>query len=420
MKYFKKTLIKLSLLLFLLFAPFNITQANDVNVYFFHGDGCPHCAAEKDYLEKLKNQTDLKFNLREYEIWYDQENTALLSELAENQNWNITGVPFTIIGNETFTGYLDDASTGESIKNAITNCNTNICQDPVAEFIGQRSLSLKDSNSKNNALSSNIKNTKKADPNNTNKGIPDTISLPLFGELNTKNLSLPLITIIIAAIDGFNPCAMWVLIFLISMLLGIQNKRRRWILGGTFIIASGAVYFMFLAAWLNIILFIGFVAWVRIAIGVVAIGTAAYSIRDYFTNPHAVCKVTDNEKRKNTFEKLKQFVHEKNLFLALGGIIILAAAVNLVELICSAGLPAIFTQILVLSNLPTWEYYSLMLLYILIFMLDDMIIFGLAMKTLEIKSISSKFTRYSSLIGGIIMLILGILLLFKPELLMFG
>ena len=211
---------------------------------------------------------------------------------------------------------------------------------------------------------------------------------------------------------------MWVLVFLIGMLLGMKDKKRRWILGTAFIASSGLVYFFFLAAWFQLFSFLTFIPFIKPAIGLLATVAGVYYLREYFINKEAACKVTSGGKRKLIFEKLKRFCNEKHFWLALGGIIVLAAAVNLVELVCSAGLPAIFTQILTLSNLPMWQNYALMILYIVIFMLDDMIVFGVAMKTLELKTISAKYSRFSNLIGGIIMLILGILLIFKPGWLM--
>jgi hypothetical protein len=200
---------------------------------------------------------------------------------------------------------------------------------------------------------------------------------------------------------------MWVLLFLISLLLGMKDKKRRWILGITFIVASAFVYFLFMAAWLNLILFIGFIIWVRIAIGLVAIGGGGYNLREFFINKESGCKVTGDEKRRAIFEKLKNITQQKQFLLALSGIILLAFAVNLVELICSAGLPVIFTQILTLSNLPPWQYYAYMLLYIFIFMIDDLFVFFTAMITLEVTGISTKYTRASHLIGGVLMIIIG-------------
>jgi len=193
-----------------------------------------------------------------------------------------------------------------------------------------------------------------------------------------------------------------------------------WIFGITFLAASAFVYFMFMAAWLHLFLFIGFVIWVRIAIGIVALWAGYYNLKEYFTNPAGGCKVTGEEKRRQIFDSLKKIIQEKNFLVGLVGLIALAFAVNMVELICSAGLPVVYTQILAAANLPIWLYYSYLLLYIFIFMLDDLIVFFVAMYTLQLTGISSKYSRASHLIGGAIMLLLGILLILKPEWLMFG
>jgi len=193
-----------------------------------------------------------------------------------------------------------------------------------------------------------------------------------------------------------------------------------WILGTAFIVASSAVYFFFMAAWLNLILFIGFLVWVRIAIGLVALFGGGYNLKEFFTNPQSGCKVTGSEKRRKVFEKIRSITHEKSFYLALGGIIILAFAVNLVELICSAGIPAIYTQVLALSHLAKWQYYLYILLYIFFFMIDDLFVFFVAMITLQTTGITTKYTHWSHLIGGILMMIIGLLLIFKPAWLMFG
>ena len=248
----------------------------------------------------------------------------------------------------------------------------------------------------------------------------ESLSLPILGTIQTANLSLPVLSIIMGLLDGFNPCAMWTLLFLITLLLGMKDKKRMWILGITFIVASAFIYFLFLTAWLNFFLILGFVFWVRIVIGLIAIGVGIYNLRDYQKNKDGACEVTGNEKRRKTFDKLKNITHEKKFILALGGIILLAFAVNLIELVCSAGLPAIYTQILSISNLSPGQHYSYILIYILFFMIDDLIVFAIAMITLQAVGIQSKYARLSRLIGGILMLIIGGLLLFKPEILMFG
>jgi hypothetical protein len=200
----------------------------------------------------------------------------------------------------------------------------------------------------------------------------------------------------------------------------MENRVKMWILGTTFIVTSGLIYFLFLAAWLNFFLFVGYIFWVRAMIGFLALGVGAYYLHDYRKNREGACKVTGGEKKKKVFERIKEVVQTKNFAFAMVGIMILAIAVNMVELVCSAGLPAVYTQVLSLSGFPVWQYYLYLIFYILIFMLDDLVVFGIAMITLRSIGLSGKYARLSHLIGGIIMLIIGILLLFKPEWLMFG
>jgi hypothetical protein len=246
------------------------------------------------------------------------------------------------------------------------------------------------------------------------------VVLPIMGEMELRDLSLPVLTLILALLDGFNPCAMWTLLFLISLLLGMEDRRRMWVLGVAFIMSSAAVYFLFLSAWLNLFLFLGYVFWVRVVIGLVALGAGIYYLRDSVVNRQGGCKVMGDEKRQKMFMKIRGIAQRPQFWLALGGIIMLAVAVNMVELLCSAGLPAIYTQVLSMAKLASWQYYLYLVTYVLVFMLDDLLVFMVAMVTLKAVGVESKYARYSHIVGGVLMLVIGLLLLFKPEWLMFG
>lgn len=403
-----KRLTKIFLVLLTLFFIVKpvFAQEKKVNIYFFWGEGCPHCAEEEPFLEKLEEKYP-EVTVLDFETWTSSENRKLLVEVGKKLNTNISGVPFTVVGEKHFTGWLNEETTGKGIEDAVICMLEDKCHDVVGEIlIPQQTEEKKDELTK--------------EEEEQKLSILGELTLPIVGKINPKNFSLPVLTIILGGLDGFNPCAMWTLIFLIGLLLGMEDKNKRWILGITFIVASAFVYFLFMAAWLNLILFIGFIVWVRILIGLVALGGGGYNLKEFFTNKDNTCKVTGSEKRQAVFEKLKNITHQKNFLIALGGIILLAFAVNLVELICSAGLPVIFTQILSLSNLSKWQYYAYMLLYIFVFMLDDLFIFFAAMITLQMTGISTKYSRISHLVGGILMFIMGLLLIFKPELLMFG
>ncbi|HDQ88642.1 MAG TPA: hypothetical protein ENN92_00630 [candidate division WWE3 bacterium] len=371
-----------------------------INAYFFWGEGCPHCAQEEAFLEGLqKEYSNLK--IHSFEIYKNRKNALLLQKVGRALSTDVSGVPFLVIGDIAFAGYSPNI-TAPKIRSQVEECFLNTCSDPVASLLEVTPEEPPLERSKNSDSSEH------------------SINVSIIGLVNLDSLSLPLLSVLLGFLDGFNPCAMWVLLFLISMLIGMENKKRRWILGMAFIVASAFVYFIFMAAWLNLILFLGFLVWVRLAIGGVALAGGGYSLKEFFTNKDAGCKVTGAENRQKIFQGIKTTVTENNFWLALGGIVVLAFMVNLVELICSAGLPAIFTQILALNNLAPWQYYFYIFVYIFFFMLDDLVVFFISMKTLEMTGITTKYTRASRLIGGILMLLIGLLIIFKPEVLMFG
>ena len=226
---------------------------------------------------------------------------------------------------------------------------------------------------------------------------------------------------LIGLVDGFNPCAMWVLLFLISMLIGMKNKKRMWSLGITFLLTSALIYLFFMIAWLNVATFLTSVVFVRILLGIVAIIGGLFNLYGYFKNrKNSGCTVVNDKKRNKIFDKIKNFTQEKNFFLALIGVIVLAMSVNIVELACSAGLPVMFIEILSLNHLTVFEEAVYIFLYMLFFLIDDLIIFFIAMTTMHVTGFSTKYGKLSKIIGGILLLLIGLLLIFKPNWLMFN
>lgn len=357
-------------------------QAREVVLEFFWAQGCPHCAHQKEFLVDLKAKYP-NLVIQDYEISQNSSHALLLQQRGRDLGADVSGVPFTVVGNKYVTGFRDDATTGQEIETLIV------------QAMGYEAGPV------------------------TPKPAAPSLKLPVLGEVNLASLSLPVLTFLIALMDGFNPCAMWTLLFLISLLLGMKDRRRMWLLGLAFIVTSALVYFLFLSAWLNLFLFIGMITWVRIGIALVALAAGGIYLRDYYQN-RTGCAVAGNESRQKVFGRLREITANKQLIVALAGIILLAIAVNLIELICSAGLPAIYTQVLSLSHLPMWQYYLYLIFYVFIFMLDDLFIFFTAMLTLKAVGIETKYARVSKLVGGILMVLIGMLLLFKPSLLMFG
>lgn len=396
-----------------------------INIHLFYGNGCPHCAAEEEFLsDYLKDRTDVK--LYKYEIWYDSHNQELLSKVQKEMGTtNKNGVPFTVIGKKTIVGYADGV-TDEQIKDAINYYLNNDYRDYAGEITGKvKKVEVKEDTIKDESKTEDKKENKieKADDTKDSDQTDENVTVPVLGEINAKKVSLPILAVVLGFVDGFNPCAMWILIFLITMLFNMKDRKKMWILGLTFILTSGIVYLMFMLAWLNLATFISKIAFIRLLIAVIALVVGLINVYKYIDSlkkKDEGCDVVDKKDRKKIMEKIISITHEKKFIIALLGIMVLAASVNIIELMCSIGIPLLFTQILAMNNLSTFGYMIYMFIYIFFFLIDDIVIFVISMVTLKVTGLSTKYTKYSHLVGGIIMLIIGLLLIIKPELLMFN
>ncbi len=378
-------------------SPSAAAPSKPFNVYLFTAKGCLHCLDAKKFLGDLQTRYP-HIRIVELELTGSQENQALFQQLAARLRLDLGGAPCIVIGAQPFVGWQDEKTTGAALEAAIRQAG----EQPPLDVIAS------------------LRTSDKPLPEPPTLQIPPILTLPLIGAVETRHLSLGLLTVILGALDGFNPCAMWALVFLIGLLLGMENRSRMWALGSLFIASSGLVYFFFMAAWLNILLFLGLVFWIRLVIGVVALVAAGVNLREYFLNKAGTCALEGGKKRAGVMAKIKSAIEHQSLLLAAGGIFLLGMAVNLVELFCSAGLPVVYTQILSLSRLPAWQYYLYLALYIFVFMLDDLIVFVVSMLTLQHFGLTTRYKRVSNLVGGVVLLAVGLLLIFRPEFLMFG
>jgi len=387
----------------------SVSAKNKITMYFFHGDGCPHCAAEEKFIEE--NEEIFKdVKIVKYEVWKNKDNMDFLKKVASKFDFEAKSIPFNVIGNTVITGFSESAGTENKIINTIYYYQDHDYVDYVKEVL--------DDNMDVVELNQDaISYTRKGEEDKTH-----VIKVPLLGEVNLENISLGFATVLIGLIDGFNPCAMWVLLFLISVLIGMKDKKRMLIIGFTFLLASALVYMAIMLSWINIVVKVSTSILFRNIIAVIALIGGIINLRGYVKSlkDDSGCEVVDDKKRKKIFTKIKKFTKEKSLGLALIGVIGLAVSVNIVELACSAGLPLVFSELLAINNIKGIASLMYVLLYILFFLIDDIVVFSIAMFTMEATGISTKYNKYSHLIGGIIMLIIGILLIVKPGWLMFN
>jgi len=376
-----KKLIFIFLFLFFIFSGFNFAfaQSEKVQIDFFYSAICPHCKAEEKFLDELeKKYPDLE--IKRYEVFYDAGNQKVFDEFYNKHNvpQNERGyVPATFTPTKYFIGFNDKIA--EEIESCLVECF------------------------------------------GTGTVVSQKIKIPILGEIDTSKTSILALTAIFGTLDGFNPCAMWILVVLVSMLLAAKSRKKIALVGGTFIFAEGLLYFLFMAAWLNVFFALSFVSIIRILIGIFGIIFGIWRIRDFLTWKPGVCKVTEETKsQEKILDRINKVLKPAAVPATILGVIALAFSVNLVEFLCSAGFPVMYTKILSGQGLSTIQYYLYLFLYIIFYMLDDLIVFGVAFFTLNRFGFSDKYNKYSTLVAGILILILGTLLILKPEILMFG
>ncbi len=335
--------------------------------------GCPHCEAAKTFLDELRReQPSLRIVL--YDIAEDPAARQRLATLAKDRGITTVGVPTFLIGKEIIVGFRSSDTTGAEIRAKLQQ-NVPGAAHSTAE----------------------------------------SIETGWFGPLRVHDLGLPLFTIVIGLLDGFNPCAMWVLLFLLSLLVNLQDRRKMALIAGTFVLVSGLVYFAFMAAWLNMFLVIGLSRAVQIGLGGIALFIGVVNVKDFFALHHGLSLSIPESAKPGLYARIRRILQADNLAGSLVGVIILAGLVNMIELLCTAGFPAVYTQILTMQQLPTWTYYGYLGLYNLAYILDDGLMVTIAVVTLSRRKLQEGAGRWLKLASGLVMAGLGAVLLLAPE-----
>jgi hypothetical protein len=243
----------------------------------------------------------------------------------------------------------------------------------------------------------------------------ERVETALFGTLSVSNLGLPLFTLAMGLLDGFNPCAMWVLLFLLSLLVHIQNRKRMVLIAGTFVLVSGAVYYAFMAAWLNVFLLIGISTALRWVLGGMALAIGGLNVKDFFIWQRGFSLSIPDSSKPDLYARMRAVLATDRLLPALVAVASLAVMVNFIELLCTAGFPAIYTAILVQQDLSPINYYAYLGLYILGYLADDSLMVATAVIALSSRKLTEQTGRWLKLISGVVMLGLGGMMILRPE-----
>ncbi len=511
----KSALLAIALLMLI---PHGYAQKNalkKVQVYFFWGDGCPHCEHEKPFLEELQKKYP-QVEVKSFETWYNRDNAKLYADLAQAYGRKSSGVPATFAGDKMWIGYRDE--TGRQIERKVQEClNAGACADPLARlkappaqseitdfpetvspghpvcvhvflleecyqcnnvlsffkflqnkhnielklhdissdrekvlyekfkeiyglkqaslpavFIGERVLIGE--NSIAEFLESQIERCAEEGclcPTARVQGAlpvmpwideatPDDsseISLPFFGKVDTSAFSLPLLTIILGGLDGFNPCAFFVLFMLLSMLVHARSRGKMLLIGGVFVFFSAFIYFIFMAAWLNLFLLLGQLRIITLIAGAIAVVFALINIKEFFYFGRGVSLTIPQSAKPKLFERMRGLLKSTSTLAVLTGTVVLAILANTYELLCTAGFPMVFTRALTLHSLPVAQYYAYLVLYNLVYVIPLAIIVLIFAVTLGGRKLTERQGQILKLISGMMMLGLGGSLLIRPSLL---
>lgn len=384
-----------------------------VVIYFFWGDGCPHCAKAKPFLAELAQRYP-SVDVRAYEVWYDEQNQLLFTQMAAAYGFEPSAVPTTFIGDRYWVGYAEELAV--EIENTVVSCASTGCRDaglgvipgiptpapttPPGQAVANATLASQPAPTGAPAVT---------------QGLVDQITLPWLGAIDLAAQSLAVSTALIALVDGFNPCSLWVLSMLLALTLNTGSRRKVFLVGMVFLAVTSLVYMAFITGLFTMFSVLDFVGWIQGVVALVALFFAIVNIKDYFWYKSGLSFTIADEKKPGIYRGMRRVLNAgDSTWGVIGATIVLAAGVSLVEFSCTAGFPVVWTNLLITQQATIVTFVLLLLLYMLIYQIDELGIFLVAVFTLKASKLEEKQGRLLKLIGGMLMLALALVMLIHP------
>ena len=365
--------------------PVDESGGQRVNFFFVYSETCGYCAKAKPFIDSLEDQYPWLQVIRVSAEDASAEEVDRVLALAGEIGEDIVGVP-TYLFCEKMDGGFDSAEgKGAELEADLVACYETLRSD--------------------------------GKPDSPHDNADEDLTVPVLGDIDADTVSLPIFTIAVAGLDAFNPCAFFVLLFLLSLLVHARSRWRMALVGGVFVVMSGVMYFAFMAAWLNVFLVTGQLRWVTAVAGAIALVIALLNVKDYFAPQTAVSLSIPDSAKPGLFARMRKLTTGDSMPTVLAGTVALAAVANSYELLCTAGFPLVFTRVLTLNELSTSTYYGYLVLYNLIYVIPLLIIVGVFVWTLGSRKLSESEGQFLKLMSGMMMLGLGTMLLLRPSLL---
>ncbi len=413
------------------------TPQYPLTIYFFYGDGCPHCAKAKPFLESLASKNP-GVTLNSYEIYYDKKNSDLFYKVAEIYQLEQLGVPAIFFGENHVLGFSEAYQSG--IENAVRQCLENSCEDLIAPLLDLSSTGAGGSDPLPSVIPS-PQITQNAPPDKEGSAIIPTplppvneegpnpgpligqsngqhkLQLPFNLEINLDVQSITLSTALIAFVDGFNPCSLWVLSMLLTLTLHTGSRKKVVLIGLIFLAVTSLIYALFIAGLFSVLKIAGFMGWIRIVIALIALFFALVNIKDYFWFKEGLSLTIADEKKPGIYKKMRAVLDAGQSFWGMAGAtVVLAVGVSLVEFSCTAGFPVLWTSMISSQNIAGTRFAFLLFLYMLIYQLIAAVLFFSAVISFKAARFDEKHGRFLKLMGGVLMLALSLVMLIDPAL----
>lgn len=396
--------------------PVDQAQAQDptrhpVDIYFFWGDGCPHCAKAKPFLEGLA-AANPQVILHSYEIYYSPENQALFGQMAAAFGFEPHGVPTIFIGERYWEGYAEQLEP--EISGVVTACLTDGCPNKGGEVLG---LALP---AQPTAAPTQVSEAPAA-PSQGSALASETparaLNIPLLGTIDLSKQSLFISTALIAFVDGFNPCSLWALSMLLAITIHTGSRKKVLLIGAIFLTVTAGVYALFIAGLFSVLKIISFMGWVQVVVALAALFFGLVNIKDYFWYKEGISLTIADEQKPGLLQRMRKLTDaSQSTWGLVGGTIVLAAGVSLVEFSCTAGFPVLWTNLLTAQQVGVGAFVLLLLLYMVIYQIDELAIFLAAVYSLKASRLQEDQGRLLKLVGGMLMLTLSLVMVINPSL----
>lgn len=353
-----------------------------VHLYFFWSLACPHCLEARPFIEAIPAERPW-VKLHSLELTRHPENVRHYVALAEQVGETAQYVPGLLYCGRMQTGWDDAATSGEALLADLDACRAAAKTGSALDIA---------------------------------RAMPaPAFSVPVLGDIALDGYSLPLLTVLIAGLDAFNPCAFFVLLFLLSMMAHQHSRARMLAIGGVFVLTSGVMYFAFMAAWLNLFQLLGHLAWVTLAAGGLALLVGLINVKDFFVFGRGVSLSIPESRKPDIYQRARAILAAGSVPAMLAATVLLAVAVNFYELLCTAGFPMVYTRLLTLQELGAAQHYLYLALYNVVYVIPLAIIVGVFAFTLGARKLSEREGRLLKLLSGLMMLQLGALLVIAPD-----